>query len=120
VNNITRWPEALVCQFDALLKGGRVAGEGGAGDFEVVRSLPHGHVAAVLGTLRRIGLDEVVSSTPSREQRLCLAMVVARVIDPFSQLATARGLAPESAVSTLGEELAITDADEADPYAAMG
>ena len=119
LTNITHWPEPLVRQFEALLKGGRVVRMGGAEDFEVVRSLPHGHVAAVLGTLRRLGLDEVVSATPCREQRLCLAMVVARVIDPLSKLATARGLAPETAVSTLGEELAITDADETDLYAAM-
>jgi hypothetical protein len=119
LSNITHWPEALVGQFEALLKGGRVVGEGGAEDFEVVRSLPHGHVAAVLGTLRHLGLDEVVSSTPCWEQRLCLAMIVARVIGPRSKLATARGLAPETAVSTLGEELAITDADETDLYAAM-
>ena len=43
-------------------------------EFEIVRSLPHGHVAAVLGTLKKIGLDQVISSKPCREAQLVMAL----------------------------------------------
>jgi len=66
----------------------------------LLRSLPHGHVAAALGTLRKIGLDRVLSQggvQPRREVALSIAMIVARLIDPASKLATARGLADDTA-----------------------
>lgn len=86
--------------------------------FAIERSLPHGHVAAVLGTLRRVELEGVLASRPSRERRLCAAMIVARVLDPCSKLATARGLG-ESAFTSLGEVLDVAGADADDLYAAM-
>src|SRR5262245_16145097 len=101
---------------------GRLSGElppGVTGAFEILRSLPHGHVAAVLGTLRRIGLDSIISSTACRELSLVLAMIVARVIDPRSKLATARGLKDETAVSSLSLELDIEELVERDLYEAM-
>jgi len=84
-----------------------------------VRSLPHGHVAAVLGTLRKLGLEKVIASRRSRKRDLVVALIVARIIDPVSKLATARGLAEETAFTTLGEELEIVDADENELYGAM-
>jgi len=101
---------------------GRLSGElppGVSGAFEILRSLPHGHVAAVLGTLRAIGLDSLISSTACRELSLVLAMIVARVIDPRSKLATARGLKDETAVSSLSLELDIQELVERDLYEAM-
>lgn len=86
--------------------------------FAIERSLPHGHVAAVLGTLRRLELERVLASRPSRERRLCAAMIAARVLDPCSKLATARGLG-ESAFTSLGEVLDVAGADADDLYAAM-
>jgi hypothetical protein len=59
--------------------------------FECIRSLPHGHVAAVLGTLRKLGLDRIIASRRTRARDLVLAMIVARIIDPRSKLAMARG-----------------------------
>lgn len=86
----------------------RLAGEGPMAlddKFEIKRSLPHGHVAAVLGTLRKVGLDSVIGSKPSRERDLVIAMIVGRLIHPGSKLATLTGLGQETACSTLAEEL---------------
>jgi len=87
--------------------------------FEILRSLPHGHVAAVLGTLRAIGLDAMLSSRPCRERSLVVAMIVARVIDPRSKLATARGLQEETAFSSLALELELGQPLERELYAAL-
>jgi hypothetical protein len=116
--NITRWPPHVVQGLRALLKGGRVVDEGG-GDFQIVRSLPHGHVAAVLGTLRKLGLDKLIASRRCRRRDLVVGMIAARIIDPRSKLATARGLGSETAFTWLGEALGIADADEDDLYGAM-
>ena len=115
--NLTHWPAHVVHGLSTLLKGGQVADPGGG--FQIVRSLPHGHVAAVLGTLRRIGLDKIISSRPSRQRDLVVALIVARVIDPGSKLATARGLCEQTASTSLGETLSLSDADEEQLYAAM-
>ena len=115
--NMTHWPPHVVEGLRSLLKGGQViqAAEG----FEIVRSLPHGHVAAVLGTLRRIGLDKLIARRGGWQQDLVVGMIVARVLDPRSKLATARGLSGETAFTSLGEVLGISDADENDLYDAM-
>jgi len=115
--NLTHWPAHVVQGLRALLMGGQVAGPGGG--FQIVRSLPHGHVAAVLGTLRRIGLDTIIQSRPSRQRDLVVALLVARVIDPGSKLATARGLCEQTASTSLGQTLGLSDADEEELYAAM-
>jgi hypothetical protein len=87
--------------------------------FECIRSLPHGHVAAVLGTLKKLGLDKIVASRKSRMRDLVVAMIVARIIDPRSKLAIARGLSEDTAFSTLGETLDVVCASEEELYAAM-
>ena len=87
--------------------------------FEITRSLPHGHVAAVLGTARALGVDELLDSVPSRHRDLVMAMLVAQVIAPASKLATARGLRTETATSSLGQVLGVSACDEDDLYAAM-
>jgi hypothetical protein len=115
--NLTRWPPEVVEGLRRLLKGQTAAQD--IGDFQIVRTLPHGHVAAVLGTLRRLGLDRLIASRRSRQRDRVVAMIVARVIDPRSKLATAQGLSEETAFTSLGEALAVTDADENDLYAAM-
>jgi hypothetical protein len=115
--NLTNWPAHVIQGLGALLKGGQVADPGGG--FQIVRSLPHGHVAAVLGTLRRIGLDKIIHARPSRQRDLVVALIVARVIDPGSKLAAARGLCEQTASTSLGETLGLSDADEEELYAAM-
>ena len=87
--------------------------------FEVVRSLPHGHVAAVLGSFRKSGLEKAMASRGSRMRDLVAAMVVARVLEPGSKLATARGLSPETAASSLGEVLGLGAVEEDELYAAL-
>ena len=87
--------------------------------FEITRSLPHGHVAAVLGTARRLGIEELIDATPSRRRNLVVAMLIAQVIAPGSKLATARGLRAETATSSLGQVLGVAGCDEDDLYAAM-
>jgi len=87
--------------------------------FDCVRSLPHGHVAASLGTLRRLGLDQVIASRPSPERDLVVAMVVARILEAHSKLATVRTVDAETATTTLGEELGLGPVDEDALYAAM-
>src|SRR6266700_7540573 len=89
------------------------------GAFEITRSLPHGHVAAVLGTARQLGLDELIDPVPSRHRDLVVAMAVAQVIAPDSKLAIARGLREETATSSLGQVLDVAACDEDDLYAAM-
>jgi len=115
--NLTHWPADVVGGLRRLLKGGAVVV--GLGDFEIVRSLPHGHVAATLGALRKVGLDKLIAPRRSRQRDLAVAMIVARIIDPRSKLATARGLSGETAFTSLGEVLGISDADADDLYAAM-
>jgi len=88
-------------------------------NFDCVRSLPHGHVAAVLGTLRRLGLDQVIASRPGPERDRVVALIVARILDAGSKLATGRTLDVETATTTLGEELSLGGVDEDALYAAM-
>jgi hypothetical protein len=115
--NLSSWPEAKVEALSRALRGLPPAGL--EGTFEVTRSLPHGHVAAVLGTIRELGLEELIDPVPSRQRDLVTAMAVAQVIAPDSKLAIARGLREETAASSLGEVLGAGGCDEDDLYAAM-
>ncbi len=87
--------------------------------FLISRSLPHGHAAAVLGCLRNLQLDTILDPVPSRQRDLVLAMIVARILDPASKLATARGLHADTLHSSLGELLEVDSADETELYQAM-
>ena len=116
--NLSKLPEDIIEKFRILLRGGQAV-ESFDDALEVVRSLPHGHVAAVLGIIFNIGLDHIISSQKSRELSLILAMVVARVIDPRSKLATARGLDPDTAATSLGEVLGLDQVSEDELYHAM-
>jgi transposase len=114
--NLSHGPRHKVEALRAVLKGDAVA----AGEaFEIVRSLPHGHVAACLGTLRALGLDSILARKRSRRRDLCVAMIVGRLIEPRSKLALVRSLAEQTLSSSLGEELGVADADENELYAAM-
>src|SRR5882724_4905630 len=87
--------------------------------FRISRSLPHGHVAAVLGCLRNLHLDAILDPVPSRQRDLVIAMIVARIIEPASKLATARGLHCHTLHHSLGEILHLDSAEEAELYHAM-
>ncbi len=116
--NLSRWPEEKVEALSAVLKGLPVKAEL-QGAFDIVRSLPHGHVAAVLGTLRELGLEEMIDPLRSRKRDLVVAMIVSQVIAPSSKLACARTLRTETATSSLGEVLGVSSCDEDDLYEAM-
>ena len=117
VANLSSWPEAKVEALSRALKGLPPAGLEGM--VEVARSLPHGHVAAVLGTIRELGLEELIDPEPSRQRDLVTAMAVAQVTGPGSKLAIARGLQEATAASSLGEVLHLGGCDEDDLYGAM-
>lgn len=116
--NLTEWPAQLVEGLRTLLRGG-TAVERLEESFEIVRSLPHGHVNAVLGTLRKIGLERLIAPQRSPERDRVVAMVVARLLDPRSKLATARGVGEESASTSLGEVLELNNSQAEELYAAM-
>src|SRR6478609_9329499 len=116
--NLSRWPDDKVDALARVLKGLPAQVEL-AEAFEITRSLPHGHVAAVLGTARRLGIEELIDPAPSRKRNLVLAMLIAQIITPGSKLAFARALRAETATSSLGTVLRVGGADEDDLYAAM-
>jgi hypothetical protein len=116
--NLSHWPEHKVATLKRALKGLPPAIDL-CEAFEITRSLPHGHVAAVLGTARRLGVEELIDAAPSRNRDLVTAMLVAQVIGPGSKLATARGLRTQTATSSLGQVLGVSGCDEDDLYAAM-
>src|SRR6476659_3882803 len=116
--NLSHWPEHKVDTLARALKGLPPKLEL-AEAFEITRSLPHGHVAAVLATAQRLGLAELIDPTPSRRRDMVMAMLIAAVIAPDSKLSFARRLRTETATSSLGEVLGVSGCDEDDLYAAM-
>jgi hypothetical protein len=116
--NLSDWPVAHIEGLRGVLKGGTVIpAERDA--FTVIRTLPHGHVAAALGTARKIGLDRVLGPNGDRYRDLVLALVVGRILDPTSKLAAARALSPATAASSLGEMLGLGAVDEDELYTAL-
>jgi hypothetical protein len=115
--NLTHWPDAKVEALRRVLRGETVIAA--AEHVEIERSLPHGHVAAVLGTLRAIGLDRLLPRRPERLARLALALIVARVVEPAAKLATARQLSEATAAHSLGAVLGVGEVDEDELYRAL-
>jgi hypothetical protein len=118
--NISHLSDAQILAISQVLKGLPPTGSLDLEkSFEIVRTLPHGHVAAVLGTLRSLGLDSLIDAASSRQRNLVVAMIVARVIEPASKLATARGLRAATCSTSLGEVCSVAGCDEDDLYEAM-
>jgi hypothetical protein len=115
--NLSDWPTPLVEGFRTLLKGGvAIAAEG----IRIRRALPHGHAAAVLGTIRAIGLDRLLGKPiDKRLVPLAIALIASRLISPASKLATARELAADTAGSSLGRLLELGAVDEIELYRAL-
>jgi Transposase DDE domain len=116
--NLSDWPAAHIEGLRGVLKGGTVI-PAGRDAFTVTRSLPHGHVAAALGTARRIGLDRLLGPDGHRCRDLVLALLVSRILEPTSKLAAARALSPATAASSLGEVLGLGEVDEDELYTAL-
>jgi Transposase DDE domain len=109
--NLTKWKPEKIAALRAVLRDEQLLPAGK--DFEIVRSLPHGHIAAALGIARRLGLDprlktaELMPPGARRTRLLTLALIVARLIDPAAKLATARGLDAKTASHSLGAVLGL-------------
>jgi transposase len=115
--NLSDWPEEQVSSLRLLLKGESLVPLNEA--FTITRSLPHGHVVAALGTLRRLGLESILNRKPCRERDLVVAMIVARILEPASKLATVRGLEAETASSSLASCLGLGAVSEDELYRAL-
>jgi len=115
--NLSHWPPEKIETFRRVLRDEPLVAPEDV--FEIIRTLPAGHVAAVLGTLKKLGLDRVLASRRSPERDRAVAMIVSRVVDPRSKLATTRGLQGETASSDLGDRLGLGPVVEDDLYAAM-
>jgi len=111
--SLTALPPAVIDAIERSLRGERLVPAEAA--WRIVRSTPHGHVAAVLGMLRSLGLEALLDRRASRPRDLALGMVVARLLAPCSKLATARTLGQ----STLGQVLDVADATEDELYGAL-
>jgi len=117
--NLTDWPPAQIQALRAVLKGDYDLVAAPAPGFTIARTRPHGHVAATLGTLRQLGLERLLAPARSPERDAVVAMIVARILEPRSKLATARHLHGATLASTLGELLDLSACDEELLYRAM-
>jgi transposase len=115
--NISHWPPEQIEALRQVLKGNTKLNSQLQGTFQIVRSLPHGHVAAVLAMMRQLKLDQLLQDGPQRAR--VLALIAQRVLQPASKLACARALRSETAHSTLGEELGVETVDEDNLYEAL-
>ena len=111
--NLSDWPEEKIETFRRLLRDETLVCPQDV--FTLRQTLPHGHVEALLAMLRKLDLDTLISAKRCRERDLVVAMIVQRLIDPCSKLATTR----EWHTTTLAEELEVQEATEDDLYAAM-
>ena len=113
--NLTHWPDAKVEALRRVLRGETFLAP--ADRCEIERSLPHGHVAAVLGLVRNVGLDRLLPRRPERLAKLALALIVARVVEPAAKLATARQLS--EATASHSPVLGLGEVDEDELYRAL-
>jgi len=113
IANLTQWPSEKVEALGRLLRNERLVSAREA--FVIERTIPHGHVEAILGTIKKLGVHELITATGSRERDLVVAMIAERLIHPCSKLATTRLWH----MTTLAEELGVAEADEDDLYEAM-
>ena len=116
VGNLSHLPPDLI---DTIRQRLQDPESGDGGQWDIIRTLPHGHVAAVLGTLKDLGVDKMLASRPCRQRDLAVAMIVSRVINPSSKLATARTFKSETASTSLSLELGIDEVHDRELYEAM-
>lgn len=115
LGNLSHLPPDLIDTIRRRLQGEPAP----QGPWDIVRTLPHGHVAAVLGTLRKIGLENILASRHCRERDVVVAMIVARILSPGSKLATARRLREETAGSSLTWQLGLEEVQDEELYEAL-
>jgi hypothetical protein len=115
--NLSDWPAAKIEALRRVLRGETL--QPVAERFTIERAVPHGHVAAVLGTVRKLGLERLLPRRPDRLAKLALAMIVARVVEPAAKLATARQLSEATAAHSLGAVLGLGGVSDDEMYAAL-
>jgi hypothetical protein len=113
LGNLSHLPDWIIDALRAMLAGRRLVDLDA--EFEIVRSLPHGHVATVLGVLRSLDLERLLSRERCRERDLCVAMICQRLIAPGSKLSMTRLISQ----TTLASELELGEVTEAELLAAM-
>lgn len=113
IANLSSCPPEAIKAFQMALKGIQMVPK--EGFFHIDRSLPHGHVQAVLGMMRHLGMDQLLSSRPCPERDLVLAMIAQRILTPCSKLATTRVWHE----TTLAQELKVEDAGVDELYGAL-
>jgi transposase len=123
--NLSHLPAVMIDGLRGLLKGGIVIGtDGGEDGLRIERSLPHGHVAAALGTIRKLALDRLLLSTAKdeksqRHRDLIVAMIVDRLVEPRSKLGFVRAVGAETACSSLGPVLGLGNVVDYEAYEAL-
>ena len=118
LGNLTELPPDVI-DFIRLRLNGELDEGAPHSPFEIVRSLPHGNVMAVLQTAKMLGLDNLIASRRCRERDLIMALVIARILSPRSKLSTNAALQEETAKHTLSEELQLGEVDVHQLYNAM-
>jgi transposase len=113
--NLTSWPPEKIAALSAALDSVRSGDVAPSGDFEILESIPHGHVHAVLGVMRRLEMEPLLLARRCKERDLAMAMIAGRIIDPASKLATTRGFGH----CTLGEMLGVEGTKPDDLYMAL-
>lgn len=111
--NLTNWPPEKIEALRQVLRDESITPAGQR--FHIERSLPHGHIEAVLGFMGTLGMDSLLSSRRCRERDLVLAMIAQRLVDPCSKLATTR----QWHATSLSQEMCVEDADENELYEAL-
>lgn len=118
--NLSKLPSEVVDNLRLSLQGAKVVNQEELPELcTVLRSLPHGHVACVLGTINKLGIPQLIESKKSRSRDLAVAMIVSRIINPTSKLGTVRGIRGETANSSLGELLGLSHGDRNEYYEAL-
>lgn len=117
--NISHWPPHQIEALRQVLKGESSGAPHLQSAFFISRSLPYGHVAAVLATMNRLQLPLILDEHPSPDRDRALALIASRLLEPGSKLATSRSLRPETCHHSLGEQLQLGALNEDDLYAAM-
>ncbi len=118
--NLSKLPDEVVDNLRLSLKGSSVVNQEELPELcTVLRSLPHGHIACVLGTINKLGIPQLIESKKTRRRDLAIAMIVSRIINPTSKLGTVRGIRAETASSSLGELLGLSHGNRNEYYEAL-
>ena len=116
IANITHLPPDLIETIRKRLKEGKPISEEG---FSIIRSLPHGHVEAILQTIKRIGLDNIIGSKRSKSRDIILGLIIQRLIRPDSKLGSLRNFKDSTATNSVGSELELDSLTRSQLYTAL-